>query len=52
MPGLWGCFGCGAAPSPIAWRMNAADVAAGGIDNYCENVEKWASTIQEQLEGV
>lgn len=42
----------GAYDSPIVWRMNAADVVAGGIDNYCENVEKWAAIIQGQLEGV
>jgi hypothetical protein len=35
---------------PISWRMNAADVVSGGIDNYCQNVEKWAAAIQEQLE--
>lgn len=42
----------GSYPVPIVWRMTAADVVAGGIDNYCENVEKWAATIQKQLEGV
>jgi hypothetical protein len=32
--------------------MNAADVVSVGIDNYCENVEKWAAAIQEQLEAM
>jgi hypothetical protein len=32
--------------------MKAADVVAGGITNYTQNVEKWAAIIQEQLESV
>ncbi|MFZ0548545.1 MAG: DUF5946 family protein [Candidatus Promineifilaceae bacterium] len=36
---------------PVKWRMNAADVVAGGIENYCENVERWANSIYRTLEG-
>ena len=38
--------------SPIIWKVNAANIIAGGIDNYCENVEKWAKTIHQQLKFV
>jgi hypothetical protein len=26
--------------------------SSDGIDHYCENVEKWAAAIQEQLEAI
>lgn len=39
----------GAHPYPITWTMTAADVVAGGIDNYCANVERWAWSIHEAL---
>jgi hypothetical protein len=34
---------------PIRWTMTAADVVAGGVDNYCDNVRRWAESIHEAL---
>ena len=31
------------------WAMTAADVVAGGVDNYCYNVRHWAKSIQSTL---
>jgi hypothetical protein len=36
----------------IAWPMTAADVVAGGPDNYCANVRAWAKSIDETLQAV
>jgi hypothetical protein len=36
-------------PVQVSWPMNAADVVAGGIENYCENVKKWAAATHERL---
>lgn len=30
---------------PIHWKMTTADVAAGGAENYVENVRKWAELV-------
>ena len=35
----------GSYKEPIAWSMTAADVVAGGAENYCENVKRWAQSI-------
>jgi hypothetical protein len=34
---------------PIQWTMTAADVAAGGAENYCDNVRRWAQSIHRAL---
>ena len=36
----------------VAWKMTAADVVAGGSDNYCDNVRTWAALIDETLKTV
>ena len=33
----------------IRWTMTAADVTAGGVDNYCESVRTWARSVYEAL---
>jgi hypothetical protein len=33
---------------PIRWTMTAADVIAGGVNNYCDNVRRWAQSIHEK----
>lgn len=43
-PGSFGVY-----QHPVRWRMTAADVVAGGIDNYRENTRRWAQTILEDL---
>jgi hypothetical protein len=39
----------GAYNTPIMWQMNAADIVAGGIANYYQNVKRWAATVHKQL---
>ncbi|HEX2916781.1 MAG TPA: DUF5946 family protein [Chloroflexia bacterium] len=39
----------GAYQYPVQWPMRAADVIAGGPENYCENVRKWAASMYEAL---
>jgi hypothetical protein len=34
---------------PVQWTMTAADVVAGGMDNFYANVEKWADSILKSL---
>jgi hypothetical protein len=34
---------------PVQWQVTAADVIAGGMDNYCENVRAWARSTLEVL---
>lgn len=46
-PGLQGAY-----PHPILWTMTAADVVAGGADNYIENVRAWARSVYESLKAV
>ncbi len=36
----------------IAWKMTAADVVAGGSENYCNNVRSWAYAVNEMLKTV
>lgn len=42
--------GGGAHGRPIPWTMTAADVIAGGIDAYIENVTAWARSIHASLQ--
>lgn len=39
----------GAYPHPPAWTMTAADVVAGGVGNYYDNVRRWARLTLEAL---
>ena len=39
----------GAYQPPPLWTMRAADVVAGGMDNYVANVRSWAKSIAEAL---
>ena len=34
---------------PIQWTMTAADVVAGGTEDYCDNVRRWAQSIRQVL---
>jgi hypothetical protein len=34
---------------PVDWEMTAADVVAGGLDNYVENVKTWAHSVYKCL---
>ena len=34
---------------PIEWTMTAADVVAGGLSNYCDNVRAWTQSLQAAL---
>src|SRR4051812_48157732 len=34
---------------PIQWTMTAANVTAGGVDNYCDSVRTWAQSVYEAL---
>ena len=40
-PGSW--------DRPIQWTMTAADVVAGGMARYCDNIEMWAESVYESL---
>ncbi len=39
----------GSYDAPIPWMLTAADVIAGGADNYCESVRTWARAVYEAL---
>jgi hypothetical protein len=41
----------GSYPQPIPWTMTAADVVAGGVESYCEQVWQWAQTIYEMFQA-
>jgi hypothetical protein len=41
----------GAHAHPVSWTMTAADVTAGGVDAYCDNVTAWAHSILESLKA-
>jgi hypothetical protein len=41
----------GSYDSPLQWTMMAADVVAGGSENYCDNVRAWARSINEMLKA-
>jgi Family of unknown function (DUF5946) len=34
---------------PMQWKMTAATVIAGGVDNYCDSVRTWARSVYEEL---
>ena len=36
----------------VAWQMTAADVVAGGSENYCNSVRAWAHTMNETLRAM
>lgn len=41
----------GAYDPPVAWSMTSDQVIAAGIDNYCESVRTWASSILASLKA-
>jgi hypothetical protein len=36
---------------PIRWAMMAADVVAGGMNNYCDSVRAWAQSVYATLQA-
>jgi len=34
---------------PVPWTIVAADVVAGGVGDYCDNVKAWARSVYEAL---
>jgi hypothetical protein len=43
-PGAQGIY-----PQPVHWTMTAADVVAGGAEQYIDNVRAWARSVYESL---
>ncbi len=41
----------GAYANPVQWSMTVADVIAGGIESYCDNVRKWAQSMLDTLKS-
>jgi hypothetical protein len=39
----------GAYDPPIEWGITVADVVAGGVEHYCDNVRAWARSMLEAL---
>jgi hypothetical protein len=39
----------GSYDQPVRWTLTAADVVAGGSENYCDNVRAWAKLINATL---
>jgi hypothetical protein len=39
----------GAYRHPVLWSITAADVTAGGVDNYCDQVRAWARSVHEAI---
>lgn len=39
----------GAYDAPVVWRMTVADVVAGGVEAYCDNVRAWAQSVRAAL---
>jgi Family of unknown function (DUF5946) len=37
---------------PIHWPMTAAEVVAGGADHHCDNVRRWAQSINEAFKAL
>lgn len=35
---------------PVAWTLHAAEVVAGGIENYRANVRRWAEAVYADLQ--
>ena len=42
----------GAYDALVQWTMTAADVVAGGSENYCDNVRAWSKSISETLKAM
>ena len=42
----------GAYDRVLDWPLTAADVVADGADHYCDNVRRWARSINEALKVV
>jgi hypothetical protein len=42
----------GSYESPVQWTMSAANVIAGGSQNYCDRVRAWAQSINETLKMI
>ncbi len=40
----------GTYPQPMLWSITAADVVAGGADNYVANVRRWAQSINAAIQ--
>ncbi len=40
---------CGSYDVPIPWTLTVADVAAGGVGSYCDNVRAWARSVHAAL---
>ena len=36
---------------PVKWTMTAADVTAGGMSDYCDNVRAWAQSVLVSLKA-
>ena len=36
---------------PIQWTTTAANVIAGGVNNFCDNVRTWARSVLEDLKA-
>jgi hypothetical protein len=36
---------------PMRWEVTTADVIAGGMEGYCENVRRWAQSAHETLKA-
>ena len=41
----------GAYIHPVKWTITAADVAAGGLDAYADNVRAWAQSVVQDLQA-
>lgn len=41
----------GAHANPANWTMTVGDVAAGGLDGYCERVQAWARSVYDDLKA-
>jgi hypothetical protein len=37
--------------NPVEWQMTAADAVAGGIDNFIDNVQTWAYSVNNSLKA-
>lgn len=43
-PGAFGGY-----PHPVSWSMTTSDVLAGGIENYVESINRWATAVLADL---
>ncbi|MBN2501597.1 MAG: hypothetical protein JXB38_12520 [Anaerolineales bacterium] len=42
----------GSYPVPVKWTLTAADVVAGGPENYRQSVRRWAQSIHTTLQKI